>query len=40
MKNIEKYFSYLNQTAEKTWCDQHEPIGEFVYTDARFHWAQ
>lgn len=32
---------FFNQTVEKTFCDQqHEPVGEFVYTEARFHRAQ
>lgn len=31
---------FLNQTAEKTFCDQHDAVGEFVYTEAGFHRAQ
>ena len=31
---------FLNQTAEKIFCDQHDAVGEFVYTEARFHRAQ
>ena len=33
-------FLFLNQKAEKTFCDRHEPVREFVYTEARFHRAQ